>query len=202
MPRRVHNFLHNSGCFGFFLNTQAFNDAVTSMICGDPPSILLNVIYLWGVHLSTEERITAHEPAFLAAALRSTACSLTGTHPRTVLYSLQASVLLAYYFIRNARFLEGRYHTSAAVSVAVGAGLHRIRALPEGGVPAVPPSPQTAPEESERIAAFWSVLTLNNCWAGIDGSPSNVTYGPAGLHIDTPWPLEGRDYAEVGVLGL
>ncbi|KAJ7105905.1 hypothetical protein C8R44DRAFT_806264 [Mycena epipterygia] len=51
-------------------------------------------------------------------------------------------------------------------------------------------------EEGERISAFWSVLTLNNCWAGMDGSPSNVAYGPGGLQIDTPWPLEARHYAE------
>jgi hypothetical protein len=160
-------------------------------------------MYLFGVHLSQDARITAYEPAFLAHALRSTAGSLSGTHPRTILHRLQASVLLAYYFIRNKRFLEGKYHTSAAVSIAVSAGLHRIRAPPEhdpvgtrplsdGLLPA-----NGAAEEGERISAFWNVLNLNNCWAGTDGSPSNVSYGESGLKIDTPWPLDRSDYIEV-----
>lgn len=194
----MHNFLHNATCFGFFLDTQAFHDAVASSNGRSLPPVLLNVMYLWGVHLSKDERITAYEPAFLAHALRSTAGSLTGTHPRTVLHSAQASVLLAHYFIRNARFLEGKYHTSAAVSIALSAGLHRIRAPPGSGgftptAETLPP-PKDALEEGERINAFWSVLTLNNCWS-TDGSPSNVVYG--GLKIDTPWPLEVRDYMEV-----
>ncbi|KAJ7473914.1 hypothetical protein B0H11DRAFT_2429868, partial [Mycena galericulata] len=197
----VHNFLHNATCFGFFLDTQAFHDAITNPQGQNMPPVLLNVMYLWGVHLSDDARITAYEPAFLAHALRSTAGSLSGTHPRTILHSMQASVLLAYYFIRNARFLEGKYHTSAAVSIAVSSGLHRIRAPPNEAVQLAIRGPgdglrppRDAGEEGERITAFWNVLTLNNCWAGMDGAPSNVSYGPSGLKIDTPWPLDRRDY--------
>ncbi|KAJ7082305.1 hypothetical protein C8R44DRAFT_722410 [Mycena epipterygia] len=161
-------------------------------------------MYLWGVHLSKDARITAYEPAFLAHALRSTAGSLSGTHPRTILHSMQASVLLAYYFIRNARFLEGRYHTSAAVSIAVSSGLHRIRAANAAagglGAPEAMRPPKDAVEEGERIDAFWSVLNLNNTWANTDGSPSNISYGAAGLKIDTPWPLARGDYVQVSVV--
>ncbi|KAJ7451333.1 hypothetical protein FB451DRAFT_1525658 [Mycena latifolia] len=195
----VHNFLHNATCFGFFLDIQAFHDAVTSTNRCNLPPILLNVMYLWGVHLSEDERITAYEPAFLAHALRTSANSLTGSHPRTVLHSIQACVLLAYYFIRNARFLEGKYHTSAAVSIALSAGLHRIRSADGGALPPtgeVLSPPTDTREEGERIDAFWSVLTLNNCWASMEGSPSNVTYGSTGLKIDTPWPLEIGNYVE------
>ncbi|KAJ7437288.1 hypothetical protein B0H11DRAFT_2362125 [Mycena galericulata] len=199
----VHNFLHHATCFGFFLDTQAFHDAITSPQGQNMPPVLLNVMYLWGIHLSEDARIKAYEPAFLAHALRSTAGSLSGTHPRTILHSIQASVLLAYYFIRNARFLEGKYHTSAAVSIAVSSGLHRIRAPPNEAVQLVIRGPgdglrppRDPGEEGERITAFWSVLTLNNCWAGMDGAPSNVSYGPPGLKIDTPWPLDRRDYVE------
>lgn len=206
----MHNFLHHSSCFGFFLDTQAFHDAMRDSECRNLPSVLLNVMYLWGVHLSKDTRITAYEPAFLAYALRSTAGSLSGTHPRTILQGMQASVLLAYYFIRNARFLEGRYHTSAAVSVAVSAGLHRIRAPPpaegngRGALVVKAPAeglrpPRDAGEEGERITAFWNVLTLNNCWASTDGAPSNVSYGPSGLKIDAPWPLDRGDYVEVSM---
>ncbi|KAJ7186533.1 hypothetical protein C8R46DRAFT_1273187 [Mycena filopes] len=195
----VHNFLHNAGSFGFFLDTQAFHDAVTQPDSAHRlPPVLLNVMYLWGVHLARDPRITAYEPAFLAHALRSTASSLSGTHPRTILHSLQASVLLAYYFLRNARFLEGRYHTSAAVSIALSAGLHRKRGPQDGGRPLgdALPQPRDAVEEGERIGAFWSVLNLNNCWAGMDGAPSNVVYGDSGPEIHTPWPLDAAAYVE------
>ncbi|KAF7341875.1 Zn(2)-C6 fungal-type domain-containing protein [Mycena sanguinolenta] len=192
----VHNFLHSASCFGFFLDTQAFHDAVTSRHGRRLPPVLMNVMYLWGVHLSKDDRITAYEPAFLVHALRSTAGSLSGTHPRTILHSIQASVLLAYYFIRNGRVLESQYHIAAAMSIALSAGLHRIRS-PRGerpqefGEERPPPLCSTA-VEGERISAWWSVLTLNNC----HGSPSNVSYGECGLRIDTPWPLDMRDYVE------
>ncbi|KAJ7155685.1 Zn(2)-Cys(6) binuclear cluster domain-containing protein [Mycena filopes] len=194
----VHNFLHNATCFGFFLDTQAFHDAVTSANGSGRslPPVLLNVMYLWGVHLSADKRITSYEPAFLAHALRSTAGSLAGTHPRTLLHSAQASVLLAHYFLRNARPLEGRYHASAAVATVLSAGLHLIHGRGRPPAAEALPPPGDAAEEGERITAFWRVLTLNNCWAGVDGAPSNVSYGTGGLMIDTPWPLEARDYVE------
>ncbi|KAJ7097089.1 hypothetical protein B0H15DRAFT_945761 [Mycena belliarum] len=195
----AHNFLHHAPKFGFFLDTQAFHDAVTSRtaaIAPNLPAVLVNVMYLWGVHLSEDPRLAAYEPALLSHALRSTAGSLVGTHPRTVLHSLQASVLLAYYFVRNTRFLEAKYHTSAAVSIAVSVGLHRVRGPgQQEGVGVLLP-PRDAKEEGERIAAFWSVLTLNNCWVGLDDAPSNLVYGPGGLKIDTPWPVDTADYIE------
>ncbi|KAJ6564874.1 hypothetical protein DFH09DRAFT_1278740 [Mycena vulgaris] len=198
----VHNFLHNATCFGFFLDAQAFHDAVTSPNGRNLPPVLLNVLYLWAVHLSKDERITGYEPAFLAHALRSTASSLNGTHPCTVLHSVQASVLLAFYFTRNARLLEGKYHTSAAASIVISAGLHRIRGAPGGATTEALPPPSDAREEGERISAFWEVLTLDNCWAGMDGSPSNIAYGPAGVKIDTPWPFETCDYVEASHIWL
>jgi hypothetical protein len=106
-------------------------------------------------------------------------------------------VLLAHYFLRNARALEGRYHTSAAVATALSAGLNLVRGRSRPPTAETLPPSSDAMEEGERIGAFWRVLTLNNCWAGVDGAPSNVTYGPNGLTIDTPWPLEARDYVEV-----
>ncbi|KAJ6477932.1 Zn(2)-Cys(6) binuclear cluster domain-containing protein [Mycena vitilis] len=198
----VHNFIHKACLFGFFLDTQAFHNSILGSNSRHLPPVLLNVMYLWGVHLSKDPRVTAYEPAFLAHALRSTAGSHSGDHPRIILHSMQASVLLAYYFIRNARFVEGKYHISAAVSMAVCSGLHRIRApQPQGTLEASPivnalSPPQGPTEEGERISAFWNVLTLNNCWAVVDGAPSNVSYAASGLKIDTPWPLDSHDYVE------
>ncbi|KAJ7744218.1 Zn(2)-Cys(6) binuclear cluster domain-containing protein [Mycena olivaceomarginata] len=196
----AHNFLQNADGCGFFLDTQAFHDAITTTGGQHLPPVLLNVMYLWGIHLSDDARISAFEPAFLAHALRSTAGSLSGTHPRRILHSLQASVLLAYYFIRNARILEGKYHISVAVSIALSAGLHRIRALQGADTPPVSEMlapPRDTQDEGERISAFWGVLNLNNCFASRDGTCSNISYGGStSLVIDTPWPLETTDYVE------
>ncbi|KAJ7750677.1 hypothetical protein DFH07DRAFT_703558, partial [Mycena maculata] len=88
-----------------------------------------------------------------------------------------------------------RYYTAATVSIALGSGLHRICTpcdstnAAEGSFGELPP-PRDAAEEGERIVAFWAVLNLNNCWAGINGCLLNVMYGPLGPEIDMPWPLE------------
>jgi hypothetical protein len=52
------------------------------------------------------------------------------------------------------------------------------------------PLPMDATEEAERINAFWTVLTLNNCWTTADGSPSNIAYADPDVGIDTPWPSD------------
>ncbi|CAK5271705.1 unnamed protein product [Mycena citricolor] len=174
----VHNFLHNASCFGFFLDAQTFHDAITSPSAQDLPQILLNVMYLWGVHLSNDPRITAYEPAFLAHALKSTASGLSGAHPRTVVYSIQASVLLAVYFFRTARRLEARYHTSVAIATALSAGLNRIRGRAAQGGLAL--GEVGALEEGERISAFWSAVALGGCWAGCGAmEPNNQHLLPA-----------------------
>ncbi|CAK5271706.1 unnamed protein product [Mycena citricolor] len=197
----VHNFLHNASCFGFFLDAQTFHDAITSPSAQDLPQILLNVMYLWGVHLSNDPRITAYEPAFLAHALKSTASGLSGAHPRTVVYSIQASVLLAVYFFRTARRLEARYHTSVAIATALSAGLNRIRGRAAQGGLAL--GEVGALEEGERISAFWSAVALGGCWAGCGAMEPNVVLfkfspssGAAALIVDTPWPLEPGDYMQ------
>jgi hypothetical protein len=70
---------------------------------------LLDVVYLWAVHLSGSGEFAAHEPSYLSCALRMAADALSGTHYNTVLHAIQAEVLLSHYFLRNARFLEGKY---------------------------------------------------------------------------------------------
>ncbi|KAJ7321083.1 hypothetical protein DFH08DRAFT_385796, partial [Mycena albidolilacea] len=150
-------------------------------------------MHLWGIHLSGDPRITVYEPAFLALALRSSSSSLAGTHPRRILHSIQSSVLLAYYFLRTARFLEGKFHISAAVSVALRAGLNRIRAargFDSVGVRPVSDFFKDMREEGERIGAFWSVLHAHNRFA------SNFAYGSTAWTIDTPWPLDAADYVK------
>ncbi|KAJ7679483.1 hypothetical protein DFH06DRAFT_1121169 [Mycena polygramma] len=187
----IHKFLPHSSQFGFFLNVHNFRESVLGRRGERPIPVLLDVVHLWAIHISGSDEFTAHESIYLSRALRAAVDALSGTHLRnTILHTIQAEVLLPHYFLQNTRFLEGKYHLSAA-------GLHHIR-LADADVPGGPPRPallrlppvRDAIEESERINAFWTVLTMNNCWTTADGSPSNISYTAPGARIDTPWPVD------------
>ncbi|KAJ6585298.1 hypothetical protein B0H19DRAFT_925329, partial [Mycena capillaripes] len=194
MPSPIHNFLHHSSQFGFFLNVNNFREAALGPSAQRPAAVLLHAVQLWAIHISGSDEFTVHEARYLSRALRTAVDALSGTHQNTVIHSIQAEVLLANYFFKNTRFLEGKYHLSAAVSLVISSGLHRIRSGAPGG-PAGPTfralaPPRNSMEECERISAFWAVLTLNNCWTTADGSSSNISYTDPDARIDTPWPLD------------
>ncbi|KAF7364925.1 Fungal-trans domain-containing protein [Mycena venus] len=188
----IRNFLQHCSQFGFFLNVHRFQEAAKGRSGQRPAPVLLDVVHLWGIHLSGSDEFTAYEASYLSRALHTAVNALSGTHSsNTVLHSIQAEVLLSYYFVRNTRFLEAKYHLSAAVSLVISSGLHRIRsAEPYAAVGRTLAAPRDPIEECERINAFWTVLTLNNCWTVADGSPSNISYTDPNVRIDTPWPLD------------
>jgi hypothetical protein len=110
---------------------------------------------------------------------------------------IQASCLIARYFFHKVKILEGKYHMTTAMSLAISAGLHAIRSS-ELSSNTILPQPVDAIEEGERINAFWAVLTLNYCWTAIDGSPSSVMLSAReGLRIDAPWPEDMEAYSSV-----
>ncbi|KAF7368308.1 Fungal-trans domain-containing protein [Mycena venus] len=181
--------------------------SVSSSICVDskrrsrgsgqrPAAALLDVVHLWAVHISGSDEFANYEASYLSRALQTVVNALAGTQSSsTLLHTIQAQVLLSYYFARNTRFLEAKYHLSAAVSLVIGSGFHRIRSAGSsvpGGLGSLG-TPRDIIEECERIGAFWTVLTLNNCWITADGSPSNISYTDPDARIDTPWPLDIND---------
>ncbi|KAJ6514347.1 Zn(2)-Cys(6) binuclear cluster domain-containing protein [Mycena vitilis] len=194
----VLNFLKHGSQFGFFLHVNNFREAAMGLGSERPTPVLLDVVNLWAIHLSGSNEFLMYEATYLWRALSTTVDALSGAHGHnTILHTIQAEVLLAHYFLRNTRFLEAKYHVSAAVSLVLSAGLHRLRSadLHTIGGPLGPafhalPAPRNATEENERICAFWTVLTLNNCWTTADGSPSNISYTVPDARIDTPWPLD------------
>lgn len=188
-PLSLRSFLHHSSIIGFFLDQARFADSVTLPNVMKPSAALLSTAYLWGIHLSDSGEVLAYEEVFLARALQSTAQELSSSHPQRIIQCIQAEVLLAHYFFRKARMLEGRYHTCSAVSLVLSARLHKIRSV-EGGGPSVLPPPTDDIEEGERIKAFWTVFILDNCWTTADGSPSNFLCTSPDSRIDLPWPLD------------
>ncbi|SJL07724.1 uncharacterized protein ARMOST_11074 [Armillaria ostoyae] len=185
----LQSFLHHCSEIGFFLDQARFADSATLPNVMKPSAALLSTAYLWGIHLSDSGEILAYEEVFLARALQSTAQELSSSHPQRIIQCIQAEVLLAHYFFRKARMLEGRYHTCSAVSLVLSARLHKIRSV-EGGGPSVLPPPTDYIEEGERIKAFWTVFILDNCWTTADGSPSNFLCTSPDSRIDLPWPLD------------
>ncbi|KAL0563296.1 hypothetical protein V5O48_018775, partial [Marasmius crinis-equi] len=86
-----------------------------------------------------------------------------------------------------------------ALSLVIAARLHTIRSA-DGTWPSCLLPPADAIEEGERINAFWTVLSMNNCWTAIDSSPSSMMYtDEPGMRIDTPWPEDTDTYAMTGI---
>jgi hypothetical protein len=207
----MNNFLPHGSQYGFFLNMSLFRNSMVLPL-GHPyrPSpALLSAVYLWGLHLSRSGALRDHESTFRSRALQRSSNALSGSHPQMFLHALQAEVLLAYYFFRNGRFLEGKYHSSAAASLAISGGFNKIRSTRDFLYPAdivgdrspsLPP-PRDAVDEGERINGFWAALVLDKCWSVALGSPSNFTDDDLlGTRIDTPWPLDYEGYEQVHII--
>ncbi|GJE93210.1 Zn(II)-C6 fungal-type domain-containing protein [Phanerochaete sordida] len=200
----VQVFLRDAPKFGFFLETKRFLNAFAKPTAARPrpPSVLRNTVYLWGIALSQDAQYTARETIFLGRALRSVHVALSSAHEHTqnTLYVLQAEVLLAYYFYHSNRLLEGKFHASAAVSLAVMCGLHQLHA-PPGAAAAVAnaylPPAADAIDEAERVYAWWCTFVLDKTWVVALAAPSMVveTQEPS-TTIHTPWPLALDEYAQ------
>ncbi|KAJ7436828.1 hypothetical protein FB451DRAFT_1453471, partial [Mycena latifolia] len=196
----------DSGVF-FFEPLQFYTSALMRLPSEHPsrPSrALLSTVYLWGCVLSASRPPAPYtEEALLRDALQSLPGALrrVSQHPKCVLETIQIEVLLSLYYLHAALPVLGRYHASAAASLALSAGLHQIRgpsssAVSPGFLLAAPVLPPTLDvrEEAERIGAFWAVIIINNYWIAADGCPSAM---PTGITIHTPWPLSSQAGATI-----
>ncbi|KAJ7142876.1 hypothetical protein C8R44DRAFT_924598, partial [Mycena epipterygia] len=160
-----------------------------------PSPALLSAVYLWGSVLSHVTPDAPYTPeAFLVCVLQNIPQDITGFggNPKLVLQTIQAEVLVSFYYLHMASPVHGRYHSAVAASIALGAELHLIRSPQQP--PQYPifalrtpllPRPESSSDEATRINAWWAVVILNNYWVGAEGSPSALPYG---IPIDTPWP--------------
>lgn len=212
----MDRFFAHASEFGFFLDvSRIYSGAfIPHPYIGTPnvtrPSQgLLRTIFLWGAHLSPSSHPPAREHEYMLRALAETATSLSSEHPQKVLQTIQAEVLLAYYFFRIGHCLEARRHATSAASLTLGAGLHRLRA--SGSAENVPiafmstgpiylPEARDPIEQGERINGFWTVVMLckilNIVFVEAVGSVCGIFESP-GLNIDTPWPLDMESYNDV-----
>ncbi|KAF4599118.1 hypothetical protein EYR40_006207 [Pleurotus pulmonarius] len=205
----LDSFLPYASELGFFLHPARFRaDALRALPFGQTPRPtmgLLSAVYLWGAQFSQQDPSISYEGTFLSRALQNTATDLTREHPNRVLHTIQAEVLLAYYFWRNGKILEAKTHAGGAVSLAIGCGLHRWRSARPPPIPGIGVvventsnvmSPRDSVEEGEIINGFWAVLTLHNSLsATVDpaGALSCALEVP-GISVDTPWPMDMEGY--------
>jgi hypothetical protein len=186
---------------GFFLNVPRFVNSFYATAANSRPSpALLSTIYLWGLKLTSVESFATYEPLFLSRAIQSVAGALGTTHPHKAKHALQAELLLSNYFFWTGRFLEGKYHCGAAVSIAISLGSHRVRS---SQLPGPNPHATDPVEEGEGINAFWSVFFNDKCWGVAMNVPSGMPDQKApNARIDVPWPLDMTQYERVRVFIL
>ncbi|KAJ7041555.1 hypothetical protein C8F04DRAFT_1079230 [Mycena alexandri] len=211
-PKIYDRFVQTFRCysfeFGFFLDWQRFRVLLPARHSLSPGSMrsssaLLNAIYMWGAHLLSDNQRELH---FKHKALQFVATELT---PVSFLYTIQAEVLLSYYFFHTGHFLEARAHTATAVALALGGGLHQIRSLNHPDIPVIEiteeneqgvhlPVPRDSIEEGERINGFWAVFMLQkNLSVALEPAARvNGIFETSGMQIDTPWPLEMNEYKQ------
>ncbi|KAK0450849.1 hypothetical protein EV421DRAFT_1775561 [Armillaria borealis] len=201
----IDKFLDCASEYGFFLNVSRFRSAALdpSAYYSRPLPALMTTVYLLGIFLSHTTSSTLHEKTLLERALTDVSGALSNNHhPQKFLQTIQAEILLAYYFLASGRFLEGKYHVTTAVSLGLSTGLTKIRSdrNTSTGPMSILPAPQDAIEEGERVDACWTGLILDKCWAVALASvpnskcPSDIV----GIQVDTPWPLEVNDYENGG----
>ncbi|KAK0224807.1 Zn(2)-Cys(6) binuclear cluster domain-containing protein [Armillaria nabsnona] len=200
----IDRFLDCASEYGFFMNVSRFRSAALdpSAYYYRPLPALMAAIYLLGIFLSHTPSLTVHEKTFLERALTDISGALSNHHPQKFVQTIQAEVLLASYFLASGRFLEGKYHITAALSLGLSIGLNKVRSdrNTSPGPATILPAPQDAIEEGERVDACWIILILDKCWAvALASAPSSTCPSDlVGIQIDTPWPLEVQDYEHGG----
>ncbi|KAJ4471947.1 hypothetical protein J3R30DRAFT_3797349, partial [Lentinula aciculospora] len=225
----LETFFRHATELEFFLHVPRFRHAVTLPVDspGRPCQGLISTVLLLGLNLTekyipnsrsscnndplnilndislTDATIVSQEAIYLSRAQIDVAGIISTTHPDRIVHGIQAELLLSTYLFRQGRILEGKYHLSAATSIAFSAKFHKIRSLNadrdmlvSAGLPWVtllPPSVDPI-SEGERINAFWTILASSNCWALAADSSPNFLLERYIEDIDTPWPMDIEDY--------
>ncbi|KAG7091822.1 hypothetical protein E1B28_008226 [Marasmius oreades] len=207
-------FSYYGSVFGMFLNESLLlKGACSALPLGHPsrPSpALLHTIYYIISHLrdtSPHVHPSQNPPhVTLSQVLQQVSNMLSSSHPKRLIHTIQAEVLLSNYFFLTKRILEGKYHLNTAISLAAGAGLHLIRSpsshrqlLSTSAIPTC----ASYVEEGERINAFWVVYCMSNLWDTVcsNSVAFDVVFdsGREGRRIDTPWPRDMLDYEQDGI---
>ncbi|KIK67309.1 hypothetical protein GYMLUDRAFT_864514 [Collybiopsis luxurians FD-317 M1] len=153
-----------------------------------PSPNLVNAIYLWGIHLSEDERFLEHESTFLERAVQF---DLKGQQSHHVVHNIQAEILLANYFLRRGKPSSAMHRLHSAISLCISYGLHK-QASPQSAALRLPP-PRDSVEQGERIDAFWAALFFYKLLSVQAHTSSRVSVIVDEM-VDTPFSLEMSAY--------
>ncbi len=171
----------------------------------DPHALnaLRAAIYLWGAKFSRDMNHTRRESTYLANTLQWLRHALASAqqHRCITLHLLQTEVLVALYMFSNSRLLEGQSHYSAAVSLALACGLHKLFS-PAGAAPTAWLSASMTPaEDIEKVHAWWTVFTMEKSWAAFLDVPTMLTERvDTGTIVETPWPRSGPTVSALNLI--
>ena len=190
-------FSRFTGSLGFFLDSEKFLQSFyVPRPFGHhsrPSASLLSAVYLTSIALSGNEILTTHEPIFLSRALQHAAQAPSCTHPSNAKHCLQAEILMANYFFSRGHIQEGRSHINTALMISMVHRAHKIHRISNTeGIEVI--------EQWERVEGFWSAYLLDKFWSIAGGLPSSSPDGmTAETRVDAPWPLELRQFKNVGI---
>ncbi|KAF7441162.1 hypothetical protein PC9H_001511 [Pleurotus ostreatus] len=168
---------------------------------------LVNAIYLLGCHFSPSLGLSTWEEAFFKQTISDINAALAVSE--RLVDIVQASSLISSYLYAKGRNLEAYGHAYAACRLAIGLGLHRLRATdislavdessstgasstfiqPREDLPSIPINPPgDAAEWRERVSAFWQAFSIDRCWSTALGLPVALPHGTTPKDkLITPW---------------
>lgn len=180
---------------GLFLNPERLTRAFHTPAPFDDPSRpspgLMSAIYLWGIIISASPALVAHEPVFLSRAIYHASNSGKPPYSHLAKYTVQAELLIVYYFFCMGFAAEGKEHCDAAFRLALSEDIHKVRGT---DVPKLALSTD-AIEVGERMNAVWMTFLTDTAISCLRKVPTacpdqNTEHG----RIDMPWPLDMEQY--------
>ncbi|KDQ33986.1 hypothetical protein PLEOSDRAFT_1020854, partial [Pleurotus ostreatus PC15] len=217
LPFDVKTSLYMSSINAFLAHRHQcwFDGDVTKVLtmsfgCFEPEPFhpaLVNAIYLLGCHFSPSLGLSTWEEAFFKQTISNVNAALAVSE--RLVDIVQASSLISSYLYAKGRNLEAYGHAYAACRLAVGLGLHRLRATdislsvdessstgasstfiqPREDLPSIPINPPgDAAEWRERVSAFWQAFSIDRCWSTALGLPVALPHGTTPKDkLITPW---------------
>ncbi|KAL0564943.1 hypothetical protein V5O48_017092 [Marasmius crinis-equi] len=164
-------FSSYASAFGLFVNTsRLIEEACAPYPLGHPSRPcpgLMYTIYFLIAYLNSQDGPDYLAQVVLQVGLMLSPTTSEQTHPKALVQTIQAQVLLANYFFLEDRTLKGKYHLGMAVSLVSSARLYTYASV----------------EDGEKVNAFWMVYSMHSVW---DPPGSAVEE----RKIDVPWPTD------------
>lgn len=189
---------HRHQC-GLEIDIGRLRESLTAPVEERRHDVLYNAIFLWACFVSRPDPLCQNEEHYLSLAMDALPSAIMDD--RYIVDVIQASCLMAMYFMCNGRVVESTYHAGAAAAMCVQYGMHAGVFNTKRDWYAHPYDamsmqlPKDIAKEGERILTFWQVYNMDRCWSLVMRRPSLLSDGPDPLTaIHCPWPQDVSEY--------